>query len=146
MTKVFSVVGTSKSGKTKLLTQLIPLLKEKGYTVCVIKHSHQRLIYADFDHEGKDTFTFSEAGADEVWLTSPQLTYNVKNWETPLTEIIEKSKADFIFVEGFKEAPTKKIVIKKKAEDINVNVKGEVLITIEGEYDLQKVLDILIHS
>lgn len=142
--KVVSIVGKSKRGKTTLLRQLIHLLKKRGYTVCVVKHSSQQLTYKDFDHEGKDTFTFSEAGADEVWLTSPQLTYHVTPEETDLDAIINSTNADFIFTEGFKKAETKKIVIKTPGEHINVT--GEILFTIEGEYDLEEIVRVLIHS
>ncbi len=144
MTRIFSIVGTSKRGKTRLLNQLIVLLKKRGYTICVIKHSDHVLTYKDVDHEGKDTFTFSEAGADEVYLVSPQFTYHVKSEETSLEEIIKTSKADFILVEGFKKSKTKKIVIKTPQEEIAV--KGEVIYTIEGEYDPEEIVSLLIHS
>ncbi len=138
-----SIVGNSHSGKTTLLKQLIILLKKKGFTVCVIKHSDQVLTYKDVDHEGKDTYTFSEAGADEVWLTSPQLTYHIHAKETPLQSMIKASKADFIFTEGFKSADTKKIVIKTPGE--HIAVRGDILCTIEGEYNAEDILELLIH-
>ena len=144
MTRIFSIVGTSKRGKTRLLNQLIVLLKKRGYTICVIKHSNHVLTYKDVDHEGKDTFTFSEAGADEVWLTSPQFTYHIKAEETSLEEIIKTSNTDFILLEGFKQSETKKIVIKTPQEEITV--RGEIIYTIEGEYDPEEILNILIHS
>lgn len=143
MTTVISIVGTSHSGKTTLLAKVITLLKEKGFSVCVIKHSDQILTYKDVDHKGKDTYTFSEAGADEVWLTSPHLTYHIHPEETSLHAMIKASTADFIFTEGFKNADTKKIVIKKPGE--HLYVKGEILCTIEGEYNAKDILEILIH-
>lgn len=143
MTTVVSIVGTSHSGKTTLLKQLITLLKKKGFTVCVIKHSNQVLTYKDVDHEGKDTYTFSEAGADEVWLTSPQLTYYMQSEETSLHSMIKASKADFIFTEGFKKSDTKKIVVKTPGE--HIAVKGDILCTIEGEYNAEDILELLIH-
>ena len=144
MKTVISVVGKSKRGKTTFLTRIIPLLKEKGYTVCVVKHSRHMLTHRNFDHEGKDTFAFSEAGADEVWLTSPRLTFYVTQAETSLDHILETSEADFIITEGFTHASTKKIVIKAPGEEIAV--KGDVLATIEGEYDPAEIVDVLIHS
>lgn len=144
MTTIISVVGTSRSGKTTFLKQIIPLLKERGYTVCVVKHSHKSLSSSDVDKKGKDTYSFSEAGADEVWLTSPQFTFRLTNTETPLREIAERTHTDFVFTEGFKDALTPKVVIKKKGEDIHVN--GEVLLTIEGEYNPEEILELLLHS
>lgn len=144
MTRVLSIVGKSKRGKTTLLKQLISLLKERGYTVCVIKHSSKRLTYKDFDHKGKDTFVLSEAGADEIWLTSPSVTYHLTPGETSLREMISSTKADFIFTEGYKQADTEKIVLKAQGEDIAV--KGKILAVLEGEYDPEDVLKLLIYS
>jgi molybdopterin-guanine dinucleotide biosynthesis protein MobB len=139
---ILSIVGKSKRGKTTLLNHLITVLKTKGYTVCVIKHSDQLLTYQDFDHKGKDTYTFSQAGADEVWLTSPHTTYHIQSRETPLDQIVNNTDADFIFTEGFKKAETKKIVLKEPGDSIDV--KGEILITIEGKYDPEKIVELLI--
>jgi molybdopterin-guanine dinucleotide biosynthesis protein B len=35
---IFGIVGHSESGKTRLISQLIPELKQQRYTVAVIKH------------------------------------------------------------------------------------------------------------
>ena len=142
--KVVSIVGKSKRGKTTLLKQLIRLLKKRGYTICVIKHSDQHLSFKDFDHEGKDTYILSESGADEVWFTSPSITYHTTKKETALNDMVSTSKADIIFTEGFKHAPTKKIIIKNPGEDITV--EGEIITIIEGEYDPEHILELLIHS
>jgi molybdopterin-guanine dinucleotide biosynthesis protein B len=144
MKKVLSIVGTSNRGKTTLLNALIPLFKQRGYAVCVIKHSASLLTYTDFDHQGKDTYSFSEAGADEVWLTSPQFTYHSYEREMSLTEMIENSSADIVLVEGFKNSPYQKILIKRPHE--NIDVAGEILLTIEGPYNVQKILELILHS
>ncbi len=144
MTKVVSVVGSSKRGKTTLLRQLTVQLRKRGYTVCVVKHSQKRLTYQDFDRKGKNTYTFSEAGADEVWLTSPCLTYHVRKEEVTLEEILRAVKTDFVLTEGFKEAETKKIVMKEPGEEISV--KGEILLTIEGEHNLEDIVNLIVHS
>ena len=123
MTRVLSIVGKSKRGKTTLLRQLISLLKERGYTVCVIKHSDKNLTYKDFDHKGKDTYAFSEAGADEIWLTSPSVTYHLTPGETFLCEMINTTKADFVFTEGFKQADTEKIVLKAQGKTLQSREK-----------------------
>jgi molybdopterin-guanine dinucleotide biosynthesis protein B len=144
MKKVLSIVGTSHRGKTTLLTALIPLLKERGYSVCVIKHSASSLTFTDFDHRGKDTYSFSQAGAHEVWLTSPHFTYHICGQERSLADMIERSSADIVLVEGFKQSPYEKILLKKPDEE--VNVKGNILLTIEGSYNIEEILELIIHS
>jgi molybdopterin-guanine dinucleotide biosynthesis protein B len=144
MKKVLSIVGPSNRGKTSLLTALIPLLKERGLSVCVIKHSASSLTFTDFDHQGKDTYSFSQAGADEVWLTSHQLTYHICQQELSLADMIRRSSADIVLVEGFKQSPYDKILLKKQGED--VHVKGEVLLTIGESYDIEEIVELIIHS
>ena len=62
---VLGFVATSGTGKTTLLTRLLPLLKARGLRCGVVKHSHH-----DFaiDIPGKDSYRLREAGADQVML------------------------------------------------------------------------------
>ena len=55
----------SGTGKSTLITAIIPLLKKQGLAVAVIKHGHPMI---DLDTEGKDTHRFRQAGADQVIL------------------------------------------------------------------------------
>lgn len=144
MTKVISIVGKSNLGKTSLIKKVIPLLKKKGYTVCVVKHSVKHLTFEDFDHPGTDTYYFSHAGADEVWLTSPSITYHLKKVNTSLDTIIASSNADFIICEGFSQENTKKIVLKNPEEKISV--KGDIILTIEGTVSPEEIVKVIIHS
>ena len=57
----------SGTGKTTLLAQLIPILRNRGIQVGVIKHAHHNF---EMDREGKDSFRFRQAGATEVMLAS----------------------------------------------------------------------------
>ncbi|MGB5281769.1 MAG: molybdopterin-guanine dinucleotide biosynthesis protein MobB, partial [Arenicellales bacterium] len=50
----------SGTGKTTLLTQLLPLMVEQGLKVAVVKHAHHTF---DIDHPGKDSYELREAGA-----------------------------------------------------------------------------------
>ncbi len=49
----------SGTGKTTLLTRLIPLLKAQGLRVGVIKHAHHKV---DVDKPGKDSYELRKAG------------------------------------------------------------------------------------
>jgi len=63
------VASTSGSGKTTFITKLLPLLKQMGLRTAVLKSDGHGF---DLDHEGKDTWQFSQAGADVVAIVSPQ--------------------------------------------------------------------------
>ena len=64
---ILGFAAPSGTGKTTLLTQLIPLLKQQGIRVGLIKHSHHNF---QIDKPGKDSFRLREAGATPVMLVS----------------------------------------------------------------------------
>src|SRR5665213_1215762 len=67
--KVVGFAGYSGSGKTTLVEGLIPIFKQRGQRVSVVKHAHHRF---DIDHVGKDTWRHRQAGAFEVVVASDQ--------------------------------------------------------------------------
>ncbi|ANR69814.1 molybdopterin-guanine dinucleotide biosynthesis protein B [Selenomonas sp. oral taxon 126] len=58
----------SGTGKTTFIERLIPLLRERGVAVAVIKSDSHGF---DLDTEGKDSARFSAAGAEAVAVSSP---------------------------------------------------------------------------
>ena len=67
--------GPSNSGKTTLIVKLSTLLHSQGYKVCIIKHDpHDKAV---FDKEGKDSYKFSQTGAN-VAVVSPTRTTILK--------------------------------------------------------------------
>ena len=58
--RLTGLIGPRGTGKTTLLTQLLPILVAQGLKVAVIKHAHHNF---DIDHPGKDSFELREAGA-----------------------------------------------------------------------------------
>jgi molybdopterin-guanine dinucleotide biosynthesis protein MobB len=61
MRSIVSFVGKSGSGKTTLLEKVITELKQRGYKVAIIKHSHHE---NDLDTAEKDTWRFTRAGTE----------------------------------------------------------------------------------
>ena len=66
--RIAAVVGPGGTGKTSLIEQLIAELKRRGLSVAVIKHCSRGF---SLDHQGKDSWRFTEAGSDGVGLVSP---------------------------------------------------------------------------
>jgi molybdopterin-guanine dinucleotide biosynthesis protein MobB len=60
MHSIISIVGKSGSGKTTLIESLIAELKQRGYKVAIVKHSHH---VDDLDIAAKDTWRFTKAGS-----------------------------------------------------------------------------------
>ncbi|MCR4590368.1 MAG: molybdopterin-guanine dinucleotide biosynthesis protein B [Lachnospiraceae bacterium] len=104
---VLGFAGYSGSGKTTLIEALIPLLKERGFTVAVIKHDTHEI---EIDHEGKDTYRFSQAGADEVMISSKDRSVYIRERARTLEDMIKDAgDMDIILVEGYKNADIRKI-------------------------------------
>jgi molybdopterin-guanine dinucleotide biosynthesis protein B len=111
-------VGFSGSGKTTLVSQIVIQLKRKGYRVGVLKHDAHDF---QMDVEGKDTFKYSEAGADLIAITSAAKLNISEKLPKPmeLEEILQRlSGVDLILIEGYKQADVPKILVARTSEQL----------------------------
>jgi molybdopterin-guanine dinucleotide biosynthesis protein B len=114
---ILGFAAASGTGKTTLLTQLIPLLKQQGLRVGLIKHSHHSF---DIDHPGKDSYRLRMAGASPVMLVSKYRYAIISEFETPQEpsldrqlKVLDQSGLDLILVEGFKAEKFPKIELHR---------------------------------
>jgi molybdopterin-guanine dinucleotide biosynthesis protein B len=112
-TPIFSFIGSSGSGKTTFLEKLIPILKNKGLSLGVIKHDAHQF---EIDKPGKDSYRFKSAGADIVAISSSEKMAIVKSFtkkEETLEEIVLNyfKDVDMILTEGYKKSSIPKIEI-----------------------------------
>lgn len=63
MIPVICFVGSSGAGKTTVIENIVPDIKARGYRVAVVKHAPHGF---DSDIRGKDSWRFSQTGADIV--------------------------------------------------------------------------------
>ncbi len=117
--KVLGFAAYSGTGKTTLLKRLIPLLKEKGLRVGLIKQSHHDF---EIDRPGKDSHELRLAGASPVMLSSPWrraiITEHAERRERGLAEELayfDQASVDLILVEGYKHEPFPKIELHRPA-------------------------------
>lgn len=110
--KLLGLIGWSGSGKTHLLTRLLPLYVARGLRVSTIKHAHHGF---DLDQPGKDSFQHREAGAHEVLIASAArwaLMHEVDGPEPSLDQLVARlSPVDLVLVEGFKTSSHPKIEV-----------------------------------
>ncbi|WP_297483369.1 molybdopterin-guanine dinucleotide biosynthesis protein B [Ferrovum sp.] len=111
--KLFGITGYSGSGKTTLIEKLIPLFREWGLRVSVIKHAHHQV---DLDQPGKDSWRFREAGSQEVLLATSRrwfLMHENRECSEPCLEDLTACLApcDLVLVEGFKHEPMPKLEV-----------------------------------
>jgi molybdopterin-guanine dinucleotide biosynthesis protein MobB len=116
MKRVFGIAGWSGSGKTTVLTALIPALIARGQTVSTIKHAHHDF---DIDRPGKDSFRHREAGAHEVMIGSGYrfaLMHELRDGSTEpsLGDLVARlAPVDLVLVEGFKFDPIPKLEVHR---------------------------------
>ena len=136
--------GPSNSGKTTLIEKVAKKLitEEK---VAIIKNDPKDK--AVFDTEGKDSYKFSQTGA-EVVVTSPTRTTYFSQREKNLDDIIAMiNDFDILLVEGLKTLPLPRIAIFRNAIDESYLDCSEAIaiddsISID-EYDIPSQIDIL---
>ncbi|MCB1723622.1 MAG: molybdopterin-guanine dinucleotide biosynthesis protein B [Gammaproteobacteria bacterium] len=143
---VLGFVATSGTGKTTLLTRLLPLLKARGLRCGVVKHSHH-----DFaiDIPGKDSYRLREAGADQVMLASPHRMFLVEERdglsepELPtLLARLDRDGLDLVLVEGFSRARVPKIELFRRSLGLPRRCDGDpdlIAVATDDEASLDEV-------
>ena len=104
MPPIITFIGWHDCGKTTLASQVVRHLKERGYSVAVIKSTKETGLV--LDQEGTDTYSYRQAGADAVTLIAPdQMVMTTTNPTRVLTTLAHRyfSDVDLIVGEGFKD-------------------------------------------
>lgn len=113
---VFGVAGWKNSGKTTLVAGLIAEFVRRGFKVAALKHAHHAF---DIDHEGRDSYTFRQAGAREVAVISAKrwalMTELGDDAEPALEAMLARLEgSDLVIVEGFKASSHPKIEVRRR--------------------------------
>ena len=114
---VLGFAAYSGTGKTTLLVKLIPLLKQQGLRLAMIKHAHHDF---DIDKPGKDSFELRKAGADQMLIASDKRVALIEetNQEPSLLDLVNRldlKNVDLVLVEGFRHVPFTKIELHRPA-------------------------------
>lgn len=136
--------GPSNSGKTTLVEKIASILIQDR-KVAIIKNDPKDK--AKFDTEGKDSYKFSQTGA-EVVITSPTRTTYFSQREKTLDEIVAMiSDFDILLVEGLKTLPLPRIaVFRNKIDESYFGCSEAIAIdeTIDlADYTIPEHIDIL---
>lgn len=110
---LFAISGIKNSGKTTLITKLIPVFQKYGFRTATIKHDGH-----DFEPDvpGTDTYRHFQAGAYGTAVFSGTKYMVVKQQEAVSEEILAACfpEADIILLEGFKYSDYPKIELMRK--------------------------------
>ncbi len=106
----------SGTGKTSLLTQLLPRLNQLGLRVAVIKHAHHKF---DIDIPGKDSYEIRKAGAQQMLIASSKLVALMQTQEADEPKLanllprLDSQALDLVLVEGFKHEAIPKVELHR---------------------------------
>ncbi len=136
--------GPSNSGKTTLIVKVANVLKKK-YSLAIVKHDPGDK--AHFDTEGKDSWKFSQTGA-EVVVASPTKTTLLSQREKSIDEIIEMlGDFDILLVEGLKTLPLPRLSVFRNSLEEDYFPMSNALAIDESinldDYEIPKHLEIL---
>ncbi len=114
---VIGFAAFSGTGKTTLVSNIIPLLRNRSLKIGILKHAHHNFV---IDQPGKDSHEFRKAGAQQVLIASKHriawVKEKEKQEEPELMETLQffaSQKLDLVIVEGFKKAPFTKIEVHR---------------------------------
>ncbi|MEJ2692287.1 MAG: molybdopterin-guanine dinucleotide biosynthesis protein B [Candidatus Thiodiazotropha sp.] len=110
----------SGTGKTTLLKRLLPILRQRGLRIAVIKHAHHLF---EIDQPGKDSHELRTAGANQTLVASRRRMALVTEFEqghpeptlNELLSALDPNGLDLVLVEGFKHTAFPKIELHRPA-------------------------------
>jgi molybdopterin-guanine dinucleotide biosynthesis protein MobB len=135
-TPVLGFAAFSGTGKTTLLSRLIPVLRQHGLRLGLIKHGHHGF---EIDKPGKDSYVLRRAGAVQMLVASARRTVLMREHGAipTLSELIARvdhDALDLILIEGFKHQPIPKIELHRPS-------LGHPLLCLEDRYVIAVAAD-----
>jgi molybdopterin-guanine dinucleotide biosynthesis protein B len=130
MIPYISIVGYSNSGKTTLICKLIEKFTAQGMKVGTLKHDAHDF---EMDHEGKDTWKHRKSGASVVMISSAAKVAAIETLSEPVgfDDLISRfQNVDLVLVEGYKKALTKKIVVGRTLDQVQLRNELEGVIAL----------------
>lgn len=113
---IFAVSGYKNTGKTTLITAIVPILVEKGYQVAVIKHDGHEF---ESDVPGTDSYQHQKAGAYGTAVFSESQFLVTKRIPKISAEMLFSffPEADIILIEGLKDSDYSKYICTSPQEN-----------------------------
>lgn len=155
--KVFSVIGTTDSGKTTTIENIIKELKKRNYSVGTVKQIH----FHDFkmDAEGTNTDRHRKAGSNLVTARGEYETDILFQEKLSMNELLNFYSQDYVILEGVRDTCAPKIVTAHDEEGIKIRfdetvfgISGRIadkineyknLPAISGVTEIEKLVDLI---
>jgi molybdopterin-guanine dinucleotide biosynthesis adapter protein len=122
--RVIAVYGSSKTGKTTTVVEIVKELRVRGYSVATIKDVHVNDF--TFDVVGKDTWRHWKAGAEVVALRAPNESIVMIKRPVMLDELISHIHSDYLVLEGFRGATLPKVLCATDEKNVEAELQDTV--------------------
>ncbi len=147
---VISFIGYSKSGKTASIERLIEHSIDQGFRVMVMKNTNHT--HPVFDTPGKNTWKFSQKGAQVVIAKSQAEAVSFLNWNLEESEYAEyvihqlkflsrihSPQKIILICEGFRNIKSNQILCVSNLEDLEKQL-SPAIVAISGQITSDTVL------
>lgn len=115
--KAIAVVGYHRTGKTTMVVALVKALTARGLRVATIKDIHSEKYRVDT--EGKNTALHIDAGSVQTFARGLYDSAMIYPRPLSLQEILPHIEADFLVVEGMKDAALPKVVCAANTAELD---------------------------
>lgn len=135
---LLAISGRKNSGKTTLITRILPILADSGLRVATIKHDGHDF---DADVPGTDTYRHMAAGAYGTAIFSSEKYMVIKKQPSvqPNQLIGQFPEADLLLLEGFKSAEYPKIEVLRKENSTECVCTGSHLLGIAADCEREEI-------
>ncbi len=123
--KAIGIVGYHHTGKTTLAAALISALAQRGFQVASIKDIHNQDYRAD--KEGSNSWRHAQAGAGQVFARGLRDAALILTPPPDLPRMLGLLSADWLVIEGFKDAAVPKVVCADAAAQADELIDDSVI-------------------